>query len=128
MAVAIVNSTILALSTVALTTKNLATANVDSTAEVFTITPTVAGTKMVIVIGGTGSAADGNITYSFAAGSFWASKVKTGTVVKNTEVIIEIETGNSLLYVGTILLTLTPAATDSLLTDHNAYVKVHQIL
>jgi hypothetical protein len=128
MAVAVVNSTILALNTVALTTKNLATADTDALAEVFTITPTVGCTKMLIVIGGTGSGADGNITYSFAAGAFWAGKVKTGTVTKNTEVIIEVETGNNMAYAGTIALTLTPAATDKLVTDHAAYVKCHQML
>jgi hypothetical protein len=128
MAVAVVNSTILNFSTVALTTSNLATADTDALAEVFTITPSVATTKLVVIIGGTGSAADGNITYSFAAGSFWAAKVKTGTVTKNTEVIIEIESGEDLLYAGTILLTLTPISTDKLLTNHNAYVKVIQIL
>lgn len=128
MAVAVVNSTILQFSTVALTTSNAATANVDGLAEVFTITPTVASTKMVIIIGGTGAAADGAIGYSFAAGSFWASQVKAGTVVKDTEVIIEIETGHNIAYAGTIALTLTPVGTDKLLTDHAAYVKVIQIL
>lgn len=128
MAVAVVNSTILKLNTVALTTSNLATADTDALAEVFTITPTEATTKIVVVIGGTGSAADGAITYSFAAGDFWASKVRTGSITKNTEVIIEIESGNSLLYLKTILLTLTPISTDKLVTDHHAYVKVIQIL
>jgi|OpeIllAssembly_1097287.scaffolds.fasta_scaffold00044_14 hypothetical protein len=128
MAVAIVNSTILKFSTVALTTKNLATADTDALAEVFTFTPTVAQTKMVIVMGGTGAAADGNLTYSFAAGEFWANVIKAGTITKNTEVIIEIEGGNDLLYNGTILLTVTPAATDKLVTDHAFYIKNLQIL
>jgi hypothetical protein len=128
MAVTCVNSTLLKLNTVALTTKNLATANTDALAEVFTFTPTAATTKLIVMIGGTGSAADGDMTYSFAAGSFWAAKAQTGTVTKNTEIIIEIESGNDLLYAGTILLTLTPAATDRLLGEHAAYVKILEML
>ncbi|MFA5880558.1 MAG: hypothetical protein WC834_00055 [Eubacteriales bacterium] len=128
MSVTITKSTIAAFNTITTITKNAATADVDNTAEVFTVTPTVSGTKAVLIIGGTGSAADGNMTYSIAAGDFWAGKAVTGTVVKNTEKMIELETGNVLQDDGTIAITLTPAATDKLLTDHAAYMKFIELL
>jgi hypothetical protein len=128
MAVAVTNSTIAALNTVTAETSNAATADTDALAEVFTITPTKKGTKFVIVIGGTGSAADGDITFSMAAGVFWDSAAITGTVTKNTEKVIEIDTARVLSASGTILLTVTPAATDKLVTDHHAYVKVFELI
>ena len=128
MAVAVTNSTFTALNTITTVTSNAATANTDGLAEVFTITPTKAGKNLLIVIGGTGSLADGNISYSIAAGDLWASQAITGTVTKNTETMLEIDTSRVLQDVGTILLTLTPAATDKLLTDHAAYVKVVEML
>lgn len=123
MAVTVTNSTISALNTITTITSNAATANTDALAEVFTITPTRAGNKLLVIIGGTGSAADGNISYSFAAGDLHAAKAVTGTVTKNTEKCIIVETAKVLGNDGKILLTLTPAATDKLLTDHAAYVK-----
>lgn len=129
MAVTVINSSITAFNTIATVTSNAATANTDGLAEVFTITPTVSGTKLVVIIGGTGAEADGDITYSFAAGDFHAGKAVTGTVTKNTEKMIEVETSNVLQDDGTILLTLgTEKATDRLLGDHAAYVKVIQLL
>ncbi len=128
MAVTVTNSTISAFNTITAVTSNVATADTDALAEVFTITPTKSGGKFVLIIGGTGSAADGNISYSVAAGDFWASKAVTGTVTKNTEKMIQLETGNILQDDGTILVTLTPAATDKLKTDHSAYVKFIQIM
>lgn len=128
MAVTVTNTTITALNTILTVTSNAATADTDALAEVFTITPTKAGAKVIFIIGGTGSGADGNITYSFAAGDLWASKAVTGTVTKNTERAIEVDTARVLQDDGTILLTLTPAATDKLKTDHSAYVKVIETL
>jgi len=128
MAVTVTNSTISALNTITTITKNAATADVDGTAEVFTITPTKAGIKLLIIIGGTGAGADGNISYSMSAGDLWASKAITGTVTKNTEKMLEIDTAQVLQDDGTIALTLTPAATDKLLTDHAAYVKFVETL
>lgn len=128
MAVTVTKSTFSAFNTITAVTSNAATANTDGLAEVFTITPSKAGTKCVLIIGGTGSAADGDIAFSVAAGDFWAKKAVTGTVAKNTEKMIELETGNILQDDGTIALTLTPAATDKLLTDHAAYVKFIELL
>jgi len=123
MAVAVTNSTLTALDTITTVTKNAATADTDSTPEVFTITPTKPAGRCVLVIGGTGSAADGNISYSIAAGGFWATQAVTGTVTKNTEKMIQLETSKTKKADGTIAVTLTPAATDKLVTDHAAYVK-----
>lgn len=128
MAVTVTESLVSALNTIATVTKNLATADTDALAEVFTIGPSKAGNKMIIIIGGTGSGADGNITYSIAAGDLWAGKAITGTVTKNTEKMIQVDTGMVMQDDGTILLTLTPASTDKLVTDHAAYVKVIEML
>lgn len=125
MAVSAANSSITALNTPAAITKNAATADTDALAEVFTIIPTKSDGRLIIIIGGTGFDADDNITYSIAAGvSVFAGTALTGTITKNTEKAIQVETGKVLSAAGTILLTLTPAATDRLLTNHAAYVKV----
>ena len=123
MAVTVTNSTIAAFDTITAITSNAATADTDALAEVFTITPTKPGHSCILIIGGTGSAADGNISYSIAAGDMWANVAVTGTVTKNTEKMIEVETAKVMKKDGTIALTLTPAATDKLKTDHAAYVK-----
>jgi hypothetical protein len=126
--VSVTGSPITALNTIITLTSNAATADVDGTAEVFTITPTKAGSKLLVVIGGTGSGADGNITYSFAAGDLWGAKAITGTVTKNTEKMVQLDTHHVRKSGGTIALTLTPAGTDKLLTNHAAYVKVVELL
>lgn len=128
MAVTVVNSTILKMNTVATGTSNLATADVDGTAEVFTITPTVGVQKLIVEIGGSGAAADADFTAAFAAGEFWASKAVSVTVTKNLIKVIQVDLGMVLRYAGTILLTLTPAGTDKLVTDHHAYVRVLELV
>lgn len=122
MAVTVTSSVIGDRNEITTVTSNAATADTDALAEVFTITNTKE--DMLIVIGGTGSTADGDISYSFAAGEMWNGKVISGTVAKNTEKVICVDTANCKKADGTIALTLTPAATDKLLTDHAAYVKV----
>lgn len=124
MAVAVVESKITDRNEITTVTSNAATADVDALAEVFTIEVTEADDNLYVVIGGTGSLADGDITYSFGAGEMWNGKEVTGTVTKNTEAVICVDTANCKKADGTIALTLTPAATDKLLTDHAAYVKV----
>ena len=100
--------------------KTAATADTDGGDETFKITPT--GARGLIVIGGTGSSADGNITYSINAGDLWAGKAKTGTVTKNKTYFIEVDTAAVLQSDGTIEVNLDPAATDKLKSDHAAYV------
>lgn len=121
-AVAVTETVVTDRNEITTVTSNAATADVDALAEVFTIANTQADMK--IIIGGTGSLADGDITYSFAASEMWNGKVLSGTVTKNTEAVIVVDTANCKQADGTVLLTLTPAATDKLLTDHAAYVKV----
>lgn len=126
MAVTVTNSTIGALNTIASISSNAATSSVSGTAEVFTITPS--GNKFLTIIGGTGSAASGNIAYSFAAGDLWAGCAITGSVTKNTEKMIQIDSAMVLSASGTVALTLTPNSADRLLTDHGAYVKVFEYI
>lgn len=128
MAVTVTGSPIAALNTITTITSNAATANTDALAEVFTITPTKAGHKGLIIIGGTGSAADGDISFSISAGDLWAGLAITGTVTKNTVKMIQIDTARTIQDDGTIDVTLTPAATDKLLADHAAYVKFIEML
>lgn len=128
MAVTVTNSTIAAFNTVTAVTSNAATADTDALAETFTITPTKSTGKLLVIIGGTGSAADGNITASIAAGDLWAGTALSETITKNTVKMLQLETARYIDDDGEIPLILTPAATDKLLTDHAAYVKVFELL
>lgn len=132
MSVTVTNSTILALNTVTATTRNLATANVDKAAEVFTITPTRPDGKLLIVLDFDNlvatAAADADATFSIAAGDFWAGAAVTGTITKSTKKIIQVDTGKVLKKDGTILLTLTPGADDKLKDNHAAAVEVFELL
>jgi hypothetical protein len=132
MAVTVTNSTIAALNTVTATTRNLATADTDALAEVFTITPTAPDGKLLIVLDFDNlvatAAADADATFSIAAGDFWAGAAVTGTVTKSTKKMIQVETAKVLQNDGTILLTLTPGANDKLLSNHAAAVEVFEIL
>ena len=78
--------------------------------------------------GGTGSGADGDMTYSIAAGVAWAGVAVTGTITKNTEKMIQLDTAKVLSATGTIVITLTPVGTDKLVTDHAAYMKFLQLV
>jgi hypothetical protein len=128
MAVTVTESVISALNTITTVTSNAATAEVDNTGEAFTIDITRPGNKVAIIIGGTGSAADGDMTYSIAAGGHWAGEAITGTVTKNTEKMIQVDTAKVTSTSGTIVVTLSPAATDNLKTNHAAYMKVIELL
>jgi hypothetical protein len=132
MAVAVTNSIIAAFNTVTATTRNLATADTDALAEVFTITPTAPDGKLLIVLDFDNlvatAAADADATFSIAAGDFWAGAAVTGTVTKSTKKMIQVETAKVLQNDGTILLTLTPGANDKLLSNHAAAVEVFEIL
>lgn len=123
MATAVTSSKIVAYDTFAAVTSIAATANTDGGEEEFTITPSKGCMRGVIIVGGTGSAADGDITYSIAAGDLWAGKALSGIITKNTTVMIQVETARVMQDDGTISLTLDPAATDKLVTDHAASVK-----
>ncbi len=122
MAVTVTTTSVTDMNEITTVTSNAATADTDGLAEVFTITNLQADMK--VIIGGTGSAAVAGIEYSFGTSGMWNQKEISGTVTKNTEAVIVVDTANCKLANGTILLTLTPNAGDKLLTDHAAYVKV----
>ena len=133
MAVTVTNSKILLMNTLTAVTSNAATADTDALAEVFTISPTRKDGKGLIVIGTTAPGTpDGNITVSIAAGAAWAGAAQSYTFTKqasgNIERMIEVDTGRFLSSAGTILVTLTPASTDKLKTDHAAYVKFYELI
>lgn len=132
MAVAITNSTVLAFNTILAGTENLATADTDALAEVFTYTPTKDARSILIEFDLSNklatAAADADATFSIAAGDFWAAKAVTGTITKATKKAIQVETANVLQDDGTILITLTPGANDKLKSNHAANVVVYELL
>jgi len=132
MAVTVTNSPIVAFDTVTAITSNLATADTDALAEVFTITPTAPGGKLLILFKFSNllatAAADANATFSIAEGDLWASKEVTGTITKATDMMIQVETASVIKNNGTILLTLTPGAADKLKSNHAAAVVVYELL
>ena len=132
MAVTVTNSTIAAFNTATAITSNLATADDDALAEVFTITPTKRDGKCLLIIDCdnlvAAAAADANITYSVAAGDLWAGTAVTGTVTKSTKKAVQLETAHVIQDDGTILLTLTPGANDKLKSNHAAAVEFFELL
>ena len=132
MSVAVTNSPIIAFNTVAAGTENLATSVTDALAEVFTITPTAPGGKCLIEFDLSNklatAAAAADATFSIAAGDFWDGVAVTGTIVKATKKVIQVETANVLQNDGTILVTLTPGAADALKTNHAANVVCYELL
>jgi hypothetical protein len=130
MAVAVTKTPIVSFNTLTTVTKNAATADTDALAEAFTITPTKKFGKCVLTIGTIpGGTPDGNITVSIPAGVQWQGEAFSATFTKGiAERDIQLETAKYLSAAGTIVVTLTPASTDKLLTDHAAYVVFRQLL
>jgi hypothetical protein len=132
MAVAVTNSPVVAFNTILAGAENLATADADALAEVFTYTPTAPGGKILIEFDLSNklatAAADADATFSIAAGDFWAGKAVTGTITKATKKAIQVETGNVLQDDGTILITLTPGANDKLVANHAANIVIYELL
>lgn len=127
MAVAVTNTTIAALNADQTLTANAATSSVVDATEVFTITPTASGGKLALLFyNGTGH---GAITYSIAAGDFWASTAAvTGSIAAGATEVLEVETAKVLQDAGTILVTLTPASGKRLLTDHASVMYALELL
>jgi hypothetical protein len=132
MAVTITTSKVISFNTILAGTENLATADTDALAEVFTYTPTKGGGKIIIEFDLSNklatAAADSDATFSIAAGDLWASSAITGTITKATKKAIQIETAKVMQDDGTILITLTPSATDKLKSNHAANVVVYELL
>jgi len=118
----------LALETIKELTYTAATIDTDGDPEIFDITPTRRTGQICIVFTGVGAGADGNIDVSIAAGSYWAAGVAlTATLTKNKTMLLFVETAKYLDANGDINVTLTPAATDKLVTDHTAKVGLIQL-
>lgn len=132
MAVAVTNSTVAAFNTILAGTENLATADTDALAEVFTYTPTKGDGKILIEFDLSNklatAAADADATFSIAAGDLWAGEAVTGTITKATKKAIQVELGKVMQNDGTVLITLTPGAGDKLKSNHAANVVVYELL
>jgi len=129
MAVASTNVT-LVRDTVNIGAGDAATADTADLAEVFTITPTKGMDKLIIEIAVANT--NGTVAMSLGAGAqFWASGALTWNAVQNKTSIMHVSDIARFMVdtagVGTILLTLTPAAGKKLLTDHTAVVKVVEL-
>lgn len=100
-------------------TANAATADTDGLKQPYSIAPTKAESKGLLMIQSTGAAADGNLTYSVAVGANGMKAVAalTGTIVKNTKAVIELD-GRYKSATGTFEIDITPAGTDKCVTDH----------
>ena len=132
MAVSVTNSPIVAFNTVTAITSNLATADSDNLAEVFTITPTAADGKLLILFKNSNLlqtvAATNDSTFSMAAGDMWQVKAVTGTITVDTDKMIQVETAKVLQDDGTILLTVTPGTADKLLANNALAIVVYELL
>ena len=127
MAVAVTNTKIINLQAEIVETANAATSTVANTAEVFTVTPSTAGTQTMfrITVGPT----HGAVAYSVAAGvEFGKGIAFTGSVAQSTSEVFVLDTARFLTAAGTILITLTPASGKKLLTDHAASMAVYNVL
>jgi len=107
-----------------------ATADVDALAEVFIITPTKGDGKGVLIVQlwATGNTAVAGVTASIPAGVSAGKQAISTTFIKQTNATtpfigaLQIDTAKVLQTDGTFTVTLTPGASDKLLTDHAAYV------
>jgi len=122
------NNVTLEVNTVKVLAADAATETTANKAEAFTITPTKAGRKILILVTETSNA--GAITCSLGAGSeFWASDAQTFTAATNKTSAFQIEdVARFLTSSDTIVLTLTPANGKRLATDHAATVQVIELV
>lgn len=132
MAVTVSNTLITAINTLQTATDNIATANTDNLAEVFTYTPTAGCDKLVICFSNTYSQA---YTYSIAASSeYWAgTSALTGTVAakgsaSETMAVLQLDSAKVKSGTGTIVITLTPYTDTKLASEHVATVRVIELL
>ena len=104
-----------------------ATANTNGTAEVFTITPTKGMDKMIIEVevGDT----HGAVAVSMGAGAqYWATKALAWSCPQAKTTIMHIsDVARFKTTAGTYLLTLTPAGTKKLQSEHAAKVGVIEL-
>lgn len=98
-----------------------ATATVANAAEVFTVTASTKNdNRFAILIKNVAS--QGTVTFSVAAGEFWAAPKAaaplTGSVAQATSSYIILDSSKYMKKDGTISITITPASGKILLTDH----------
>lgn len=125
MAVAVTNSSPTE-NTITTLTDNPATSSVIDATEVFTITPTKSDQRVLIEI--ENGPTNGTITYSIAAGGFYAaSAALTGSVAQDLCRGLVLEGSKYKSATGTIVITFTPASGKRLLTDHALVVRVIQM-
>lgn len=114
---AITNSKILTLGTVADLTYMAADADTADLAQKFIYTPT--GKDNKIVIGAVVAATHGTVALSFKAGAgVFGTAAKSVNAPQAKTSIVQIETGRYMQADGTIEITATPASGKRLTTDH----------
>ncbi len=106
-------------------TVNDATEDVADTAQTFNIKPTHADYKTAIMIE---NGAGGALAWSIAAGDFWAAtSALTGSVAASKREAIVLDSAKYKTDDGIIAITLTPASTKKLKTDHSASITVVEL-
>ena len=117
MAVAVTNTTILLYNTITTLTASAATFSVVDATEVFTFTPTKKDSSVLLIMDN--GPTHGTVTYSIAAGDFWAAQsALTGSVLQDVKRGILLESAKYKQDDGTYAITFTPASGKRLLTDH----------
>jgi len=122
---AVTNTTITYLNVNQTLTANAATSTVAGGTEVFTFTPTKAGSKIALIFQ---SASTGTVpaTYSIAAGDLWASGAITGTIGSTAAAaaleVLQFDSAKVLQDDGTIAVTVSPGdTTTSMLLGTHAF-------
>ena len=118
MAVSVTNTSVADYNTAGVVTANAATSSSVNGTEVFTITPTRADHRVILIMHET-SGSHGTVTYSIAAGGFpQAGAAYTGSgVAQGTLVTLQLDAKYKSA-TGTYVITFTPAVGKRLLTDH----------
>jgi hypothetical protein len=126
MAVSITNTTITALNAVKAKTFNAATSTVTNGTEVFTLTPTKSGGKLLLEFANTSTSA---YTFSIPASTaFTAGAIVSGTVAASGTTAMQFDTMKVMTSAGTIPITLTPSTGLALVAGHAATVAAHELL
>jgi hypothetical protein len=134
MAVAVTNSTLTSLNANLAVTENASTQSDVGGTEVFTVTPTKSGGKLLFVFEDGSTAATALPSYSIAAGDLWAANAITGTFGNSAAAggknALEVDTARVLTDDGTILITLSPGNTTaaSLKDTHHAKLTVYEMI
>lgn len=109
-------------------TANAATAETDGLHQPWRYLPTKADAKCLLIVQGTGSAADGNLTMTLTAGvgGMAAAADATYTIVKNTTVVFVLDARYK-QEDGYFEFSIDPAGSDKCKTDHALTVAVIEL-